>query len=164
MQVSTTWALACPETVHQRPCVTREIETWLSDSGVGNSSVVDHRSRQMSCLTILGVEMQAVEVDAQRHQHTQVTSCHSTGSQRPHCCCSCISRCICYVSIGGTPAHESVFHAIKCLLFNISFYFSSVAFHFLCSPCFFLVSPSPIFFAAFDFFVIARILVMLFSL
>ena len=25
----------------------------------------------MSCLTILGVEMQAVEVDAQRHQHTQ---------------------------------------------------------------------------------------------
>jgi len=25
----------------------------------------------MSCLTILGVEMQAVEMDAQRHQHTQ---------------------------------------------------------------------------------------------
>ena len=25
----------------------------------------------MSCLTILGVEMQAVEVDAQRQQHTQ---------------------------------------------------------------------------------------------
>jgi len=25
----------------------------------------------MSCLTIFGVEMQAVEVDAQRHQHTQ---------------------------------------------------------------------------------------------
>jgi len=25
----------------------------------------------MSCLTMLGVEMQAVEVDAQRHQHTQ---------------------------------------------------------------------------------------------
>jgi len=67
--------------------MTREIETWLSDSSVGNNSVVDHRSRrpvlselrncvdrcqqQMSCLTILDVEMQAVEVDAQRHQHTQ---------------------------------------------------------------------------------------------
>ena len=48
----------------------REMETWLSDSRVGNNSVVEHRS-QMSCLTILGVEMQAVEVDAQRHQRTQ---------------------------------------------------------------------------------------------
>ena len=46
MQVSTTWALTCPETVHRRPCVTREIETWLSDSRVGNNSVVDHRSRR----------------------------------------------------------------------------------------------------------------------
>ena len=27
MQVSTTWALTCPETVHQRPCITREMET-----------------------------------------------------------------------------------------------------------------------------------------
>jgi len=35
----------CPETVHQRPCMTREIETWLSDSRVCNNSVVDHRSR-----------------------------------------------------------------------------------------------------------------------
>jgi len=26
--------------------VSREIETWLSDSGVGNSGVVDHRSRR----------------------------------------------------------------------------------------------------------------------
>jgi len=39
VQVSTTWALPCPETVHQRPCMTREIETWLSDSRVGNNSV-----------------------------------------------------------------------------------------------------------------------------
>ena len=31
------------ETVHQRPRMTREIETWLSDSRVGNSSVVHHR-------------------------------------------------------------------------------------------------------------------------
>jgi len=28
-------ALTCPETVHQIPCMTREIETWLSDSRVG---------------------------------------------------------------------------------------------------------------------------------
>ena len=45
VQVSMMWALTCPETVHQRPCVMREIETWLSDSMVGNSSVIDHRSR-----------------------------------------------------------------------------------------------------------------------
>jgi len=32
--------------VHQRPCMTREIETWLSVSRVGNNSVVDHRSRR----------------------------------------------------------------------------------------------------------------------
>jgi len=46
VQVSTTWALTCPETVRQRPCMTRKIKTWLSDSRVGNSSVVDHRSRR----------------------------------------------------------------------------------------------------------------------
>jgi len=50
VQVSTTLALTCPETVNQRPCMTREMETWLSDSRVGNrvgnSSVVDHRSRR----------------------------------------------------------------------------------------------------------------------
>jgi len=46
MQVSTTWTLACPETVHRRPCMTREMETWLSDIMVGNSSVLDHRSRR----------------------------------------------------------------------------------------------------------------------
>jgi len=59
-----------------------EMETWLSDSRVGNSSVVDHRSRRSvlsplrNCvdrchvLPYLGVEMQAVELDAQRHQHS----------------------------------------------------------------------------------------------
>ena len=36
VRVSTTWALTGPETVHQRPCITREIETSLSDSRVGN--------------------------------------------------------------------------------------------------------------------------------
>jgi len=46
VQVSTIWALTCPETVHQRPRMTREMETWLSDSRVGNNSVVDHRSRR----------------------------------------------------------------------------------------------------------------------
>jgi len=46
VQESKTWALICPETVHQRPCIIREIETWLSDSRVGNNSVVDHRSRR----------------------------------------------------------------------------------------------------------------------
>jgi len=37
-QVSTKWALTCPETVHQRPRMTREIETWLSDSRFGDSN------------------------------------------------------------------------------------------------------------------------------
>ena len=46
VQVSMTWALTCPETVNQRPCMTRDIETWLSDSTVGNNSVVDRRSRR----------------------------------------------------------------------------------------------------------------------
>ena len=42
--VSTTWALTCPEIVHQRLCMKREMETWLSsDSRVGNNSVIDHR-------------------------------------------------------------------------------------------------------------------------
>ena len=42
VQISMTWALTCPETVNQRACMTREMETWLSDSRVGNNSVVDH--------------------------------------------------------------------------------------------------------------------------
>ena len=42
--VSMTWALTCTETVHQWPSMTREIETWLSDSRVCNNSVVDHTS------------------------------------------------------------------------------------------------------------------------
>jgi len=46
VQFSMTWALTCLKTVHQRPCMTREIETWLLDSRVGNNSVVDHRSRR----------------------------------------------------------------------------------------------------------------------
>ena len=46
VQVSTTWGLTCPEMVRQRPCMTREIEAWLSDSRVSNNSVVDHRSWQ----------------------------------------------------------------------------------------------------------------------
>ena len=59
----------------------REIKTGLSGSRVSYNSVVtteaDDQSstallcQQMSCLTILDVEMQAVEVDAQRHQHAQ---------------------------------------------------------------------------------------------
>ena len=32
IQVSTIWALTCPETAYQRSCMTREIEAWLSDS------------------------------------------------------------------------------------------------------------------------------------
>ena len=32
----------------------------------------------MSCLSILGVEMQAVEVDAQRHQHEGHPACKKT--------------------------------------------------------------------------------------
>jgi len=46
VQVSTTRALTCPETVHQRPCMMTEIETWLSDSRISNNSVADHRKRR----------------------------------------------------------------------------------------------------------------------
>jgi len=56
VQVSTTSAVTCLETVHQRPCMTREIVTWLSDSRVGNNSVVDHRSqRPVLCLSVSAV-------------------------------------------------------------------------------------------------------------
>ena len=41
VQFSTTWAITCSEMVHQRPRMTREMETWLSDSRVGNNSVTD---------------------------------------------------------------------------------------------------------------------------
>ena len=44
MHVSTTWSLTCPETVNRRPCMTKKIETWLSDSRVGNNNVFGHRS------------------------------------------------------------------------------------------------------------------------
>jgi len=56
-----------------------EDQNLLSDSRVGNNSVDDDRSRrpvlcpQMSRLTILGLKMQAVEVDALRDQHTQAS-------------------------------------------------------------------------------------------
>ena len=75
VQVSMTWALTCPEKVHQRPCMTREIETWLWDS-----SVVDHRSRNPVLITastdvmsdhIGRQSIQGMEMDALRHQHTQ---------------------------------------------------------------------------------------------
>ena len=46
VQVSTTWVLTCLETVHQSPCMTREMETRLSYSRVSNNSVVEHRSRR----------------------------------------------------------------------------------------------------------------------
>ena len=45
----------------------RDIKIWLSDSRVGNNSVVDHIIRRpvlsplMSCLTRLGVKMQGME-------------------------------------------------------------------------------------------------------
>jgi len=56
VQVSTKWALTCPETVHQRSCVPREMETWLSDSRVGNNSVsltteADDQS-SLHCVTV----------------------------------------------------------------------------------------------------------------
>ena len=59
VQVSTTWALTCLETVHQRPCMIGEIETGLSDSRVGNNSVVDHSASvlwwwQQSCHALMG--------------------------------------------------------------------------------------------------------------
>ena len=44
--VCMTWTLPCVEMVWQRPCMTREIKTWLSDSRVGYNSVVDRRSRR----------------------------------------------------------------------------------------------------------------------
>ena len=38
--------LGLSETVEQKPCVMREIKTWLSDSRVGYNRVVDHRNQR----------------------------------------------------------------------------------------------------------------------
>jgi len=46
MHVSTTWALACAETVQQCPGVARQVETRLLDSRVAYKMTVDHSSRQ----------------------------------------------------------------------------------------------------------------------
>ena len=55
VQVSTTWALTWLETVHQGPCMMREVETWLSDSSVGNNSVVDYSWLHQSSLHCISV-------------------------------------------------------------------------------------------------------------
>jgi len=57
--------------------MTREIETWLSDSRVGNSSMVEHietdDQSSLHCIivstdvTVLGVEMQAARCDVLKH-------------------------------------------------------------------------------------------------
>jgi len=57
VQVSTTWALTCPEKVNRRPRITREIETWLSDSRVGNNSVVNYRRPVLSPLHIVSTDV-----------------------------------------------------------------------------------------------------------
>ena len=72
------WAVSCLETVHQRPCMMREIETWLSDSRVGNNSVVDHRSRP----PVLSVTYTACNSRLTPHK-TEPTS-HDGWPNRPH--------------------------------------------------------------------------------
>ena len=49
VQVCMTWALTCPETVQQRPCMTRETETWLSDTIV----CLDRRNCTTSVLLVV---------------------------------------------------------------------------------------------------------------
>ena len=57
--------MGCPEEVEQRPCVTREIETWLLHSGVSYNRVVD----------------QTTEADDQSSLHYVVVS---TGAMSDH--------------------------------------------------------------------------------
>jgi len=73
-------ALTCPEKVHQRPRVTKEIKTWLSDSRVGDNSVADHRSRRpvlfplRNCVDHSGRRSDKVPDNPatyDQHQHTQ---------------------------------------------------------------------------------------------
>jgi len=80
VQVCTTQALTCMESVKQRLCMMSENETTLPDSRVSYNSAVDHRSlstaqlcQQVSCLTILDIGKQVEEVDVQRHHHTQAS-------------------------------------------------------------------------------------------
>ena len=50
VQICTARALACLETVEQRPCVTRETETWLSDSSVSYTGVMTTEADDQSSL------------------------------------------------------------------------------------------------------------------
>ena len=50
MQNCMTWASVCPETVEQKPCMMREIETWLS-VGSSYNRVVDQSS--LHCVVVL---------------------------------------------------------------------------------------------------------------
>ena len=63
--------LTCPKTVHQRPCMMREIETWLSDSRVGNNSVADHKSRR-PVLSTAWLCRQTSGIRLLKHLHTTV--------------------------------------------------------------------------------------------
>ena len=72
VQVSTIWALTYPETVHQRPCMTREIETWLSDSRVGNNSVVDNKTLRQQNPPVLNWRCRLTQVDLYNGRKTVV--------------------------------------------------------------------------------------------
>jgi len=49
--------------VHQRLCMTREMETWLSDSRVSNSSVVDHIDvMECNCLYICAAQRLSISL------------------------------------------------------------------------------------------------------
>ena len=91
-QVSIAWALNYPETVHQRPCMMREIESWLSDSRVSNNSVVaDARSKQMAASSFHSQCLQQSDDhvhSALRHWQTMQTPRRFRYiNKTPHCFC-----------------------------------------------------------------------------
>jgi len=51
VQVSTTWALTCPETVHQRPCMTRGVDVMYVTMGITFITAKNLENRQQeSCI------------------------------------------------------------------------------------------------------------------
>jgi len=72
--------LTCLETVHQRPCMMREIKTWLSDSWVGNNSVVDHRSRRQSSLHCVIVSTDVMSDHIGRRDASRGGGCSKTSA------------------------------------------------------------------------------------
>jgi len=102
--------------VHQRSCMTREMETWLSDSRVGSNSVVDYQLLLLSGFTSSAIQCQHHQLSAvaaaqppawSLHSCWQHLSDHLAFMHRAHvgCCCKApLLSAGCTVALFGVEA------------------------------------------------------------